>query len=65
MDISSLLNTDLGNLNDLSLILWDDRLSMYNTIYIFLKFTCPIGKKTKTYFLIKTIKAFFQNQRFG
>ena len=32
---------------------------MYNTIYIFLKFTCPIGKKVKTYFLMKT-KAFFQ-----
>ena len=28
---------------------------MYNnTIYIFLKFTCPIGKKTKTYFPTKT-----------
>ena len=53
MGISSLLNTALGNLNDLSLILRDDRLSMYNTIYIFLKLTCPIGKKTKTYFLIK------------
>ena len=64
MDISSLLNTDLGNLNDLSLTLWDDRLSMYNTIYIFLKLTYPIGKKTKTYFLMKR-KAFFQNQRFG
>ena len=58
MDISSLLNTDLGNLNDVSLILQDDRLSMYNTIYIFLKYTCPIGKKIKTYFLIKSIKPF-------
>ena len=65
MGISSLLNIDLGNLNGLSLILQNDCLSMYNAIYIFLKFTCPIGKKTKTYFLIKTIKAFFQNQRFG
>ena len=65
MDISSLLNTELGNLNDSNLILQDDLLSMYNTTYIFLKFTCPIGKKTKTYFLIKTIKTFFQNQRFG
>ena len=45
MDISSLLNTDLGLLNDSSLILQDDRLSMYNTFYIFLKFTCMIGKK--------------------
>ena len=45
VDISSLLNTDLGYLNDSGLILYDDRLSMYNTIYIFLKFTCPIGKK--------------------
>ena len=45
IDISSLLNADLGKLNDLSLILKDDRLSMYNTIYIFLKFTCPICKK--------------------
>ena len=34
MDIYSLLNTDLGNLNDLSLILQDNRLSMYDTIYI-------------------------------
>ena len=64
MDISRLLNIDLGNLNDLSLILEDDRLSMYTTIYIFLQFTCLIRKKTKIYFLIKT-KAFFQNQRFG
>ena len=47
MDVSSLLNTDLGNLNDLSLTLQDDNLSMYNTKYIFLKFTCPIGKKLK------------------
>ena len=39
IDISSLLNTDLGNLKDSSLILLDDRLSMYHTIYIFLKFT--------------------------
>ena len=60
MDISSLLNTDVGKLNDSSLILKNDRLSMYNTIYIFPKFTCIIGKKTKTYFRIKT-KAFFQN----
>ena len=45
MDISSLLNTDLGNLNESSLILKDDRLSMYNTIYIFLKFIWPICKK--------------------
>ena len=64
MDIYSLLNTDLDSLNEASLILKDDCFSMYNTIYIFLKFTCPICKKTKTYFLIKT-KAFFQNQRFG
>ena len=42
MNISSLLNTDLGNLNDSSLILQNDRLSMYNIIYIFPKFTCPI-----------------------
>ena len=46
---SSLLNTDLGNLNDSNLILKNDRLSIYNTIYIFLKFTCRISKKTKTY----------------
>ena len=64
MDISSLLKTDLGNVNDSSLILQDDRIPMYNTIYIFLKFTCPIGKKTKTYIFIKT-KAFFRSQRFG
>ena len=43
MNISSLLNTDLSNLNDSSLILLDDRLSTYNTIYIFLKFSSPIG----------------------
>ena len=60
MDISSMLNTDLSNLNESSFTLQDDRLSMYNTIYIFLKFTSPIGKKTKTDFLIKT-EAFFQN----
>ena len=54
MDISRLLNADLGNLNDTSLILYDNCLSMCNTIYIFLKFTCPIAKKTKTFFLIKT-----------
>ena len=64
MDISSLLNTDLCTLNGSNLILQDDRFSMYNTIYIFLKITCPIGKKTEAYMLIKT-KAFFQNQRFG
>ena len=63
-NISNLLNTDLGNLNDLRLILKNDHGSMYNTIYIFLKFTCPVGKKTKTYFLKKT-KPFFQNQSFG
>ena len=39
MDISSLLNTDLDSLNDSSLILKDDRFSIYNTILIFLKFT--------------------------
>ena len=63
MDISSLLNTDFRNLNDWSLISKND-CSIYNTIYIFLKCTSPIGKKTKTYFLVK-IKAIFQNQRFG
>ena len=47
MDVSNLLNTDLGNLNDSSLILSDDRFSMDNTIYIFLKFTCPVGEKLK------------------
>ena len=55
MDISSLRNTDLGNLIDSSLNLQNDCLSMHNTIYMFLKFTCSIGKKTKTYFLIKRI----------
>ena len=64
MDISSLLITDLGNLNNSNLILENDHLSMHNTAYIFLKFTYPIGKRTKTYFLIK-IKAFFENQWFG
>ena len=64
MDISGLINNDLANLNDLSLTLKNDRLSIYNTSYIFLKFTCLIGKKTKTYLLIK-LKTFFQNQRFG
>ena len=62
MDVSNLLNTDLGNLNYPSLILKNDRLSMYNTIYIFLEFTFPFCKKLK-YILMKT-KAFFQNQRF-
>ena len=64
MDISSMLNTDLSNLNESSFTLQDDRLSMYNTIYIFLKFTSPIGKKTKADFQIKT-EAFFQNQILG
>ena len=61
MDISSLLNNDLDNLYDSSLMLKNDCLSMYNTIFIFLKFTCPIGKKAKRYFLIKAkkIKALF------
>ena len=54
MNISSLLNTDLGNFNDSSLILCDGRLSMYNAIYTFLKFTCPNGKKLKHISLIKT-----------
>ena len=45
MYISSLLNAELGNLNNSNLILSDDHLSLYNTIYIFLKFTCSIGKK--------------------
>ena len=47
--ISSLLNTDLDNLNDSNLILKNDRLSIYSAIYIFLKLTCHISKKTKTY----------------
>ena len=55
--ISSLLNTGLGKSNDSSLILYDDRLSMYDTSYIFLKFTCPISKKTKT--LSDKNKSFF------
>ena len=42
MDISSLLNTDLDSLNEASLILKYDCFSTHNTIYIFLKFTCPI-----------------------
>ena len=62
MGVFSLLNTDLGGLNESNLILKIDRLSMCNTIYIFLNFTCSIGKKAKTYFLIKT-RAFFRNQR--
>ena len=64
MEISSLLNTDFGNGNDSSLIQKNDRLSMYNTIYTFLKFTAGTCKKTKTYFLIKT-KTFFLNQTFN
>ena len=60
MEIPGMLNTDLSKLNGSSLILKNDRLSMY----IFLKFTCGIGKNTKTYFLIIK-KTFFQNQRFG
>ena len=64
MEISSLLKTDFGNWNDSSLIQKNDRLSMYNTIYIFLKSTAGICKKTKTYFLLKT-KTFFLNQTFS
>ena len=37
---------DLGNLNYSSLILKNDRLSLYNTIYIFLKFIRAICKWT-------------------
>ena len=48
MEISSLTNTHVCNWNDSSLIWKNDRLSMYNTIHIFLKFTAGIGKKTKT-----------------
>ena len=47
MEISSLLNTNLGNWNDSGLIKKNDRLSMFNTIYIFPKFTCGIGEETK------------------
>ena len=42
VDTSSLLNTNLVNLNDSDMILQDYRLSKYNTIYIFLKFTCSL-----------------------
>ena len=62
--ISSLLNDDFGNSNKKSLIQNNDPLSMCNTIYVFLKFTCGIGKQTSKNFLIKT-EAFFQKQRFG
>ena len=62
VDISSLLNTDLCNLNESSLILYDDRLSTYNTIYIFLKFTSPIGKKTEA-FLDKNNKSIFSKPK--
>ena len=34
---------------------------MQHYIYIFLRFTCPICKKTKTYILMKT-KAFFKTK---
>ena len=61
MDISSLLNTDLGNLNDTNFIWKNDRLSLYDTIDIFLKSTCPICQKTKAYFLIKQ-KHFFKTK---
>ena len=50
IDISSLLNTNFGSLNDSSLILWDDRISMCNTTYLFLKFTCPIVKNLEHIF---------------
>ena len=60
MDISSLLNTDLGNLNDkLYLKEWSSFLVW--TIDIFLKSTCPICQKTKAYFLIKQ-KHFFKTK---
>ena len=36
-----MLNDGLGNLNDSSLILEDDQICMYNTIYIFLKIYMP------------------------
>ena len=55
-DISRLLNTELGNLNDSSLILSNDRLSMYNTIYIFLKFACPICKTIELSFHLVQLK---------
>ena len=46
MEFSSLLSTDLGNWDDLCLIWKNDRLSVYNTIYIFPNFTRDIGEKT-------------------
>ena len=60
MDICSLLNIDLGDLNDSSFILKNDRLSMCNTIYIFLEFMYSICKRTKTYILMKTKYTFAQ-----
>ena len=47
MEISSLLKTDLDQLNGSMSILMNDRLSMHNNIYIFLKCTCSILKKLK------------------
>ena len=35
MDISSLLNTDLGNLNDTNFIWKNDRLSLYELLTFF------------------------------
>ena len=45
MEIFSLLNTDLVNWNDSSLIKRIIVFSMYNTIYIFPKFIYGIGVK--------------------
>ena len=50
MDISSLLKTDLDILNESSFISKNNRLSMYNTIYIFQNWHAPSVKQLyKTY----------------
>ena len=58
MENSSLVHTDLANLNDSSLIFKNDRLSMYITIYVILKFTGSFDIKFKTNFLIKRANIF-------
>ena len=53
MEISSLLNGDLGHFNNDSLVQKIDIRSIYNTIYIFLKFSPSIWNKTRKYFPVK------------
>ena len=53
MEISSLLNGDLGHFSNDSLVQKIDSRFIYNTVYIFLKFSPSIWNKTRKYFPVK------------